>query len=125
MIWCYFTTQCFTNDSMPKKFCTSESLYNVHQWSRIIPIQLSVQSTFTLQETLINSQLPTSNIFLFTFIRYSSFSFKDNILYHVELTFMSFYTCILQAIRSIKIAQWQKAGKQGKDDRGGWGGHGG
>jgi len=52
-----------------EKCYTFESLYNVHQWSKIIPIQLSVQSTFTLQkETLINSQLPTSNIFLFTLI---------------------------------------------------------
>ena len=30
MIWCYFATQHFANDTMPKKFCTSESLYNVH-----------------------------------------------------------------------------------------------
>jgi len=38
MFLCYFTTQCFNNDTMLKKFCTSESLHKVHQWSKIILI---------------------------------------------------------------------------------------
>ena len=93
MIWCYFTTQCFTNDTMPKKFCTSESLYNVHQWSRIIPIQLSVHQSSPCRRSpyLTLNCLHLIFSFLLLFDTGVLFLWK---IYHVELTFMSLYTCI-------------------------------